>query len=115
MKFNLSSNSVRLMAAGTIGVLFSSGLITPAFAEIKAADAKKVDLAAVKTADADFKKLDTNADGKISLKEAVKDKALASVFDVTDADHDGMLTTGEYVNYKSALSSINKETAPATN
>jgi len=98
-----------------MGIFFSTGMITTAFAENKAVDAKKVDSAAVKTTDADFKKLDTNADGKISLKEAVKDKALASVFDVTDADHDGMLTTGEYVNYKSALSSINKETAPATN
>jgi biopolymer transport protein ExbD len=115
MKFNLSSNSMRLIAAGTMGIFFSTGMITTAFAENKAVDAKKVDSAAVKTTDADFKKLDTNADGKISLKEAVKDKALASVFDVTDADHDGMLTTGEYVNYKSALSSINKETAPATN
>ncbi|HEY9267836.1 MAG TPA: EF-hand domain-containing protein [Methylotenera sp.] len=115
MKFNLSSNSIRLIAAGTMGLFLSTGLITTAFAENKAVDTKKVDSAAVKTTDADFKKLDTNADGKISLKEAVKDKALASVFDVTDADHDGMLTTGEYVNYKSALSSINKETAPATN
>ncbi len=115
MKLNLSNNSMRLIAAGTMGIFFSTGMITTAFAENKAVDTKKVDSAAVKTTDADFKKLDTNADGKISLKEAVKDKALASVFDVTDADHDGMLTTGEYVNYKSALSSINKETAPATN
>lgn len=115
MKFNLSSNSVRLMAAGAIGIFFSSGLITPAFAENKVADTKKVDSATVKTIDTDFKKLDANADGKISLKEAVKDKALANVFDVTDADHDGMVSTDEYVNYKSALSSINKENTTTTN
>jgi len=104
-----------LNATWTFGNIFQHWKNNNGFAENKAVDAKKVDSAAVKTTDADFKKLDTNADGKISLKEAVKDKALASVFDVTDADHDGMLTTGEYVNYKSALSSINKETAPATN
>lgn len=115
MKFNLSSNSLRLMTASTIGVLFSSGLIAPAFAETKATDAKKVDSAAVKTADADFKKLDTNADGKISLKEAVKDKTLVNVFNVSDTNQDGMLTTDEYMNYKSALSTMTKENATTTN
>lgn len=115
MKYNLSSNSIRLIAVGTIGVLFSSSLITPAFAEAKAIDTKKVDSAAVKTADADFKKLDANADGKISLKEAVKDKALVNVFNITDTNQDGMLTTDEYMNYKSALSTMNKESATTTN
>jgi len=115
MKFNVSSYSMRLMAAGTMGVFFSSGLVTSAFAENKAADTKKAEAVATKTADADFKKLDTNTDGKISLKEAVKDKALANVFDVTDADHDGMVSTDEYLNYKSALSTMNKESATTTN
>jgi ABC-type Na+ efflux pump permease subunit len=115
MKFNLSSNSMRLIAAGTIGLFLSSGLITPAFAEVKATDTKKVDSAAVKTTDADFKKLDANADGKISLKEAVKDKALVNVFNVTDTNQDGMLTTDENINYKSALSTMTKENATTTN
>lgn len=106
---------MRLMAAGTMGVFFSSGLVTSAYAENKAADAKKAEPAATKAVDADFKKLDTNTDGKISLKEAVKDKALANVFDVTDADHDGMVSTDEYANYKSALSTVNKESATTTN
>jgi Ca2+-binding EF-hand superfamily protein len=115
MKFNLSSSSVRLIASGTIGLLFSIGLITPAFAETKAAENRKFDSAALKTADADFKKLDTNADGKISLKEAVKDKTLVNVFNVSDTNQDGMLTTDEYMNYKSALSTMTKESATTTN
>jgi hypothetical protein len=115
MKFNLSSNSMRLVAAGAIGIFFGSGIVTPAFAEVKAADAKKADAALIKTANADFKKLDANTDGKISLKEAVKDKDLVNVFNVTDTDQDGMLTTEEYVNYKSALSIINKGGATTTN
>lgn len=115
MKFNLSSNSMRLMTAGAISLCFSTGIITSAFAENKTVDAKKIESAAAKTVDADFKKLDANTDGKISLKEAVKDKALANVFDMTDADHDGMISTDEYVIYKSALSTINKEGATTTN
>jgi len=96
-------------------IFFSSGLVAPAFADNKAADSKKIEAAASKTADADFKKLDANTDGKISLKEAVKDKSLANVFDMTDADHDGMVSADEYVNYKSALSTMNKEGANTTN
>jgi len=115
MKFNLPGNSMRIMAAGTMAIFFSSSLIAPAFADNKTADSKKIESAAGKTIDADFKKLDTNTDGKISLKEAVKDKALASVFDMTDADHDGMVSAEEYVNYKSALSTINKEGTNTTN
>jgi Ca2+-binding EF-hand superfamily protein len=115
MKFNLSSNTTRLIVAGTLSIAFSSAMITPAFAEANAADSKKVDAAAVKTNEADFKKLDTNADGKISLKEGIKDKALANVFNVTDADNDGMLTTEEYMNYKLTVSNMNKDNKSTTN
>jgi len=115
MKFNLSNNTVRLMTAGTMAIFFGSSVGTLAFADNKAADSKKVESAANKTADADFRKLDANTDGKISLKEAVKDKTLANVFDVTDADHDGMVSADEYMNYKSALSTMNKEGANTTN
>lgn len=56
-------------------------------------------------ADADFKKLDGNADGKLSIKEAGKDKTLASVFEKVDANQDGMVSTDEYATYKVAASS----------
>ena len=70
--------------------------------EIKAAEVKPADAMTKAPADADFKKLDGNGDGKISLKEAVKDKTLATQFDLTDANHDGMLAADEYANYKAA-------------
>jgi len=119
MKSNLSNNSMRLMVAGSVALLFNSGLVAPAFAESKLADQKKVDQVATKAtgaeASTDFKLLDTNGDKSISLKEAVKDKALASVFDVTDIDHDGMISTDEYANYTSTLSSINKDKTSVSN
>lgn len=115
MKLNFFNNSMRIMAVAAISLFFSSGLITRAFADIKVAETDKADAAATKAAESDFKKLDSNGDGKISLKEAMKDKALANVFDVTDADHDGMVSLSEYLTYKSALSGANKEHSPATN
>ncbi len=81
--------------------------------EIKAAEVKPADAMTKTPTDADFKKLDGNADGKISLKEAVKDKTLATQFDLTDANHDGMLAADEYANYKAA--SALAPAAPTTN
>ena len=119
MKSNLSNNSMRLMTAGSVALLISSVLIPPAFAEGKLADQKKLDQVVAKAAGtetvSEFKLLDTNGDKNISLKEAVKDKALASVFDVTDIDHDGMISTDEYANYKATLASINKEKTSVSN
>lgn len=82
--------------------------------EIKAADAKPADAMIKAPADEDFKKLDGNSDGKISLKEAVKDKSLATQFDLTDANHDGMLAADEYANYKAA-SALAPAAVPTTN
>jgi hypothetical protein len=66
----------------------------------RAADAK--DIVAEAPADADFKKLDVNSDKKISLKEAVKDKTLATSFDMTDMNKDGNITPDEYSSYKAS-------------
>jgi hypothetical protein len=71
--------------------------------------------AAEAPADADFKKLDSNSDSKISLKEAVKDKALATNFDMTDANKDGNITAEEYASYKAASQMKAPEGAPAPN
>jgi len=113
MKSNLPNNSMRLMVAGSVALLFTSGFATPAFAESKLADQKKSDQAAIKVIGAEtgtgFKQLDTNGDKNISLKEAVKDKTLVNVFDATDIDHDGMISTDEYDNYAATLSSMIKE------
>jgi len=48
----------------------------------------------------DFKKLDHNQDQKISIKEAVKDKALAMGFDSVDINQDGVISNDEYVYFK---------------
>lgn len=70
-------------------------------AEVKSTDTKATTTAPV-AIEAEFKKLDSNNDQKISLKEAVKDKSLAAQFDATDVNHDGLLTTDEFASYKSA-------------
>lgn len=73
-------------------------------AEAKSTDLKPTDTEAKITIDEHFKVLDANKDGKVSLKEAVKDKTLAGQFDAADVNHDGMVSTDEYANYKVALS-----------
>ncbi len=85
-----------------------SGDIKPA-AEVKPADAMTK-----APVDPDFKRLDGNADGKLSLKEAVKDKALATQFDATDANHDGMIAADEFANYKTASAVKGTEPSAAT-
>ena len=67
------------------------------------ADSKAKVAATEVPADADFKKLDVNGDHKISLIEAVKDKALASNFDAADANKDGSISAEEYASYKAAI------------
>lgn len=51
--------------------------------------------------DLGFKALDADANGKISLKEAIKDRALAEKFNATDMNHDGAITVEEYALFTS--------------
>lgn len=129
MKFNYSSKAICSISASAVTVLFIAGLSTSAIAgnkealkdaivkdnqtiEIKLAETKTLDPIAKVPADAEFKKLDSNNDEKISLKEAVKDKTLASLFDEIDANHDGMITADEYAGYKAVSSTKGAEPAP---
>lgn len=130
MKLNPNS-IIRHASISAIALCFIVGLNNLALADNAAAfkDSIKTDgkLAEAKTtdikeagslaADDGFKKLDANKDGKISLKEAVKDKALAGQFDATDANHDGMVSTDEYASFKSAsaVKSTDAATAAPTN
>lgn len=66
------------------------------------AESKTKDIVTEGPVDMDFKKLDLNSDKKLSLKEAIKDKALATSFDATDINKDGVITPDEYANYKAA-------------
>jgi hypothetical protein len=87
---------------------------TPQLALAETAAPAKI-VAAEAPADADFKKLDANSDTKISLKEAVKDKTLATSFDMTDANKDGNITADEYASYKAAMQMKSPEGAPPAN
>lgn len=98
MKFN-SSLITHPIAASVITACMLCGLSLSAQAEDKAAEPS-----ANVPAGEDFKKLDVNQDGKVSLKEAVKDKTLAGVFDAVDANHDGVISTDEHTAYKISLS-----------
>lgn len=51
----------------------------------------------------EFKKLDTNHDGKLSSGEAVHDQDFVHGFGAADTNHDGSLQLGEYSRYKSSL------------
>lgn len=125
MKLYFSSKAIQTIATGAATALFMFGLSTSsAFADskntLKDASTKEDKIREMKVAeakapaDADFKKLDSNGDEKISLKESVKDKALATLFDTVDADHDGVLSTEEYASYKAASNATTKgaEAAP---
>lgn len=97
---------IKKTVTGFFGLLLSAGLSTHAFSASKeiVTDSKERKVSTViaqVTIDPEFKTLDVDADGKISLKEAIKDRALAAKFNVTDANSDGEITAEEYALYVS--------------
>jgi EF hand len=101
LKLNHLSTFNKASIALIAGISFVSLAIPYAMAESAGKD-----IVAEAPADADFKKLDVNGDKKVSLKEAVKDKALATSFDMTDMNKDGNITPDEYSSYKASLKSL---------
>jgi len=91
-------------------LLLANGLNMTAFAQdtavitgdIKKSNAKTTIIAKA-PADLNFKSLDVDRDGKITLHEAIKDIALANKFNITDVNHDGVITVDEYAMYASNL------------
>jgi hypothetical protein len=115
LKSNSSKPAYKVIALSALATVFFCGITAQsAFA----ADSKAIskDMATEAPADADFKKLDVNSDHKLSLKEAVKDKSLASNFDATDANKDGSVSAEEYAGYKSAMQAkvLDSTAAPAS-
>lgn len=113
LKSNLSKLSVKSLAITSLASLFMFG-VAPQLALAETVAPAKI-VAAEAPADADFKKLDANSDTKISLKEAVKDKTLATGFDATDANKDGNITADEYASYKAAMQMKSPAGTPAAN
>lgn len=127
MKFNLN-----LITTNVITAFFLAGLSSAALAdnkaafkdaigneskiaEAKAGEIKAIDSSAKLPVDADFKKLDTNGNTKISLKEAIKDKDLSLYFDAADANKDGNISPEEFASYKASKSlSAVPASVPAT-
>jgi len=66
-------------------------------------------------ANANFSKLDTNADGRISAAEAKADSKLGGGFVSIDADHDGYLSPAEYTIGASTMGSSNNTGATMGN
>ena len=113
LKLNISKSPVKTLAITSLASLFMC-VVAPQLALAEAVAPAKI-VVAEAPADADFKKLDLNSDAKISLKEAVKDKTLATGFDMTDVNKDGNITADEYASYKAATQMKSPEAAPAAN
>lgn len=86
----------------TVAAMFACGISAQT---AMAADAAKVD--------PDFAKLDANKDGKISLKEAAKDKGLSASFDAVDANKDGSVAGEEFAAFKTASTGAAAPAEPA--
>jgi hypothetical protein len=111
MKVN--SNQIIIKASTTaIALLLMAGIHNVALADNTTAVKTDGKVAEAAPADENFKALDANKDGKISLKEAVKDKALSGQFDTIDANHDGMISAEEYASAKTAAPTPTAETTP---
>lgn len=118
LKSNISKLSVKALPVKTLAITSLASLflfaVAPQVALAETLAPAKI-VAAEAPADADFKKLDANSDAKISLKEAVKDKTLATGFDMTDANKDGNITADEYASYKAATQMKSPDVAPSAN
>lgn len=115
--FKVSTTAIALLfMAGISNVALADSATTAKtdgkVAEAKSTDTKEIDTGAKAPADEHFKMLDANKDGKISLKEAVKDKALSGQFDAIDTNRDGMISAEEYASAKAASPLPTAETSP---
>lgn len=108
MKLGIVKKSISTTLTSIASLFLVASFSTVAFADNKEAVTGDIKVAKNTTqfiakapTDLGFKALDANADGKISVKEAIKDIALAEKFNATDINHDGAITAEEYALYTS--------------
>lgn len=102
MTHSITKNTV----ASFLSLLLVAGVSITAFSASKeivtdGKEKREATVIAKATVDPEFKVLDADADGKISLHEASKDSILVAQFNATDANRDGALTAEEYASYVS--------------
>ena len=115
--FKVSTTAIALLLMAGISNVALADSATAAktdgkVAEVKSSDSTAIDTGTKAPADENFKSLDANKDGKISLKEAVKDKSLSGQFDVLDANRDGLISAEEYASVKAASPATSTEATP---
>lgn len=103
----LSSLSITAFADNKAALKNAVGSDTKIVAENKIPDIKVAE-SSTKPIEDVFKILDVSQDGKISPKEAVKDKVLSSNYDVVDANHDGAVSIDEYIAFNVQLPATSK-------
>ena len=96
-KHLLKNKTIRIRTAASIATLAISCASSQVLAIGTADDVNQTPLAS------EFKKLDSNMDGKLSREEATQDKDLVGKFSQADSNKDGTLDAKEYADYKSAV------------
>ncbi len=113
MKLNISNKLTNTTLTSITGLLLALGTSASFAVESKEVikDTRAITKVLAKApSDTGFKALDGDSDGKISLKEAVKNPALAEQFNKTDVNKDGAITVDEYAMFASKANT-NKPTA----
>jgi len=113
MKLNISNKLTNTTLTSITGLLLVLGTSASFAVESKEVvkDTRAITKVLAKApSDTGFKALDGDSDGKISLKEAVKNPALVEQFNKTDVNKDGAITVDEYAMFASKANT-NKSTA----
>ncbi len=87
----------------TAGALTMGATLSLIFISSQVAAIGTEDTVNQKPLSAEFKKLDSNSDKRLSLLEVSRDKDVSSYFAEADIDQDGMLSVDEYTHFKSDM------------
>lgn len=93
---DFDARSVMLVAAWALGGSAAVQAQAPARPDAPMSAPAVQGSAGGAAADAAFKRIDKDGDGKLSRSEAAADRALAERFDAIDTDGDGSISQAEY-------------------